>query len=61
MTHIDSADRLVFRIDDAAWQDFVAVLDRPAQTIPALAELLAEVPPWAEGEAEALVSAMRTT
>lgn len=42
------ADRRVFRIDAMAWQDFVAVLDRPAQPIPELAALLADVAPWDE-------------
>ncbi|WP_109508720.1 DUF1778 domain-containing protein [Nocardioides speluncae] len=36
------ADRHVFVLNDAAWADFRAVLDRPVQTNPALVELLAE-------------------
>lgn len=40
------ADRRVFRLDDAAWDEFDALLDRPAQSIPELAELLGETVPW---------------
>ena len=40
------ADRRVFRLDDAAWAEFNAILDRPAQRIPELAALLAEPAPW---------------
>lgn len=48
------ADRRVFRLDDAAWADFSAILDRPAQRIPELARLLSERPPWeAPGEQRA--------
>jgi len=40
------ADRRVFRLDDAAWSEFNAILDRPAQRLPELAKLLAEPAPW---------------
>lgn len=40
------ADRRVFRLDDAAWTDFAAILDRPAKRIPELARLLNEPAPW---------------
>lgn len=40
------ADRRVFRLDDAAWTEFAAILDRPAKRIPELAELLNEPAPW---------------
>ena len=43
------ADRRVFRLDDAAWAEFAAILDRPAQPILELAELLNERAPWDEG------------
>lgn len=36
------ADRRVFLVDDAAWTEFQAILDRPAQHKPALAKLFAE-------------------
>lgn len=42
------ADRRVFRLDDAAWAEFNAILDRPARLIPELAELLHERAPWDE-------------
>lgn len=42
------ADRQVFRLDDAAWAEFSAILDRPAQRIPELARLLNERAPWDE-------------
>lgn len=42
------ADRRVFRLDDAAWAEISAILDRPAQRIPELAELLSERAPWDE-------------
>lgn len=42
------ADRRVFRLDDAAWAEFTAILDRPAQRIPALQQMLAERAPWDE-------------
>ena len=44
------ADRRVFRLDDAAWAEFTAILDRPAQRIPELASLLTEQAPWDETE-----------
>jgi uncharacterized protein (DUF1778 family) len=40
------ADRRVFRLDDAAWNEFTAILDRPAKCIPELAALLNEPAPW---------------
>jgi uncharacterized protein (DUF1778 family) len=40
--HADLADRRVFAIDDAAWTELQAVLDRPAQLRPELAKLLAD-------------------
>ena len=36
------ADRRIFLLDDATWAQFTAVLDRPAQRIPALEKALAE-------------------
>lgn len=36
------ADRRVFAIDDAAWREFLAVLDRPVSHKPRLEKLLAE-------------------
>jgi uncharacterized protein (DUF1778 family) len=39
------ADRRLFELDDAAWESFQALLDRPAQAKPRLAELLARTPP----------------
>ncbi|WP_027443844.1 DUF1778 domain-containing protein [Erythrobacter cryptus] len=35
-------DRRLFRLDDAQWQAFQDVLDRPVQSKPRLARLLAE-------------------
>lgn len=40
------ADRRLFRLDDAAWAEFSAILDRPAKHIPELAKLLEEPAPW---------------
>lgn len=40
------ADRRVFRLDDAAWAEFNAILDRPAKRFPELANLLNEPAPW---------------
>lgn len=40
------ADRRVFRLDDAAWTEFTAILDRPAKRVPELANLLSEPAPW---------------
>ncbi len=34
------ADRRVFRLDETAWDEFVAMLDQPARPVPALARLL---------------------
>lgn len=42
------ADRRVFRLDDIAWAEFTAILDRPAHRIPDLAKLLNEPAPWDE-------------
>lgn len=42
------ADRRVFRLDDAAWTEFSAILDRPAHRVPELADLLNATPPWEE-------------
>lgn len=42
------ADRRLFRLDDAAWAEFQALLDRPAARNPRLEKLLAEAPPWEE-------------
>lgn len=35
------ADRRVFRLDDAGWEEFVEVLERHARPIPELSRLLA--------------------
>lgn len=42
------ADRRAFRLDDAAWAEFSAILDRPARRIPELAKLLNDRTPWDE-------------
>ena len=42
------ADRRVFRLNDAAWTEFNAILDRPAKSIPELVNLLNEPAPWDE-------------
>ncbi len=34
------ADRRVFRLEEASWNEFVARLDRPVQTIPEFARLM---------------------
>jgi len=34
------ADRRVFRLDEAAWDEFVELLDRPAGPVPELARLM---------------------
>jgi uncharacterized protein (DUF1778 family) len=34
------ADRRVFRLEEAAWEEFVEILDRPARPVPELARLL---------------------
>lgn len=44
------ADRRVFRLDDAAWAEFTAILDRPARPVPELTRLLGERAPWDEAE-----------
>jgi uncharacterized protein (DUF1778 family) len=36
------ADRRVFAVDDAAWIEFLAILDRPVSYKPHLAELMSE-------------------
>ncbi len=36
------ADRRLFALDDAAWADFLAVLDRPVSPKPRLAQLFSE-------------------
>lgn len=38
------ADRRLFVIDDAAWREFLAALDRPVAHKPRLAKLFAEAP-----------------
>lgn len=40
------ADRRVFRLDRATWLEFTELLDRPAQHVPELAELLSDTAPW---------------
>lgn len=42
------ADRRLFVLDDAAWNEFQAVLDRPVAHNPALEKLLGQRPPWEE-------------
>lgn len=42
------ADRRLFLLDESAWDEFRARLDRPAVRKPRLAELLAKEPPWQE-------------
>lgn len=42
------ADRRLFVLDDAAWTEFQALLDRPVTRNPALAKLLGTSPPWEE-------------
>ncbi len=44
------ADRRVFRLDESAWAEFSAILDRPAQRVPDLAKLLRDRAPWDEAE-----------
>ncbi len=36
------ADRRLFAVDDSAWQEFQAILDRPVSAKPNLAKLLSE-------------------
>ncbi|WP_415100943.1 DUF1778 domain-containing protein [Nocardioides sp.] len=38
----------MFRLDDAAWAEFTAILDQPAKCLPELVELLDESAAWAE-------------
>ena len=40
------ADRRLFLLGDAAWQEFTALLDRPVIHKPRLEKLFAETPPW---------------
>ena len=40
------ADRRVFVLDDARWQEFTAALDRPPAENPGLKALLARRPAW---------------
>jgi len=42
------ADRRLFRLDDAAWAEFTAILDRPAKRLPELAALFTLRAPWDE-------------
>lgn len=42
------ADRRIFRLDVAAWDEFAVILDRPAERIPELAALLDQPAPWDE-------------
>ena len=42
------ADRRLFLLDAAAWNEFQALLDRPVVHNPRLAKLLGETPPWEE-------------
>ena len=44
----DLADRRYFALDDAAWTEFQALLDRPAVHKPALNKLFAQPEPWAD-------------
>ena len=42
----DLADRRYFAIDDAAWTEFNALLERPPVNKPMLEKLLSEPEPW---------------
>jgi uncharacterized protein (DUF1778 family) len=42
------ADRRYFALDDAAWAEFQALLDRPPVHKPELDELFSEPEPWAD-------------
>lgn len=42
------ADRRLFLLDDAAWVEFQAVLDRPVMRNPRLERLLDATPSWEE-------------
>lgn len=44
------ADRRLFALDDAAWTEFVAVLDRPVSPRPRLAKLFEEQSVFDDGE-----------
>jgi len=44
----DLADRRYFALDEAAWAEFQALLDRPPVRKPALEELFAQAEPWAD-------------
>jgi len=46
MSVILNADRRVFQLSDQAWQELMAILDRPANSIPELTRLLQEPAPW---------------
>lgn len=37
------ADQRVFSLDDAAWDEFVEILDRPSRSVPEFARLLSSV------------------
>jgi len=42
-------DRRMFWLDETAWAEFTDILDRPAQPVPGLTELLGQRAPWDEG------------
>jgi uncharacterized protein (DUF1778 family) len=44
----DLADRRFFALDDAAWTEFQALLDRPPVPKPELDKLFSEPAPWAD-------------
>lgn len=44
----DLADRRFFGIDDAAWAEFNALLERPAEHKAKLEKLLSQPEPWVE-------------
>ena len=44
------ASRTNFVLDSAKWNEFVAILERPAQRNEALARLLAQSDPWDQAE-----------
>jgi uncharacterized protein (DUF1778 family) len=44
----DLADRRYFALDDAAWTEFHALLDRPRARKPELDRLFAQPEPWAD-------------
>ena len=39
-------DRRLFLVDEASWQRFQAILERPAEAKPGLRKLLETPPPW---------------